>query len=138
MKSRTRPSRSTCSRRSRRPAPARVSMFPPKEALAPSSAARRHCRFSWIAPKTFAPATARWCSSRAKRAWANRGSSTSSAAGLSPMAFSWLTGRCISYGADIPYVPIVDLTKSACGIEESDPEAVIDAKLTERVETGRR
>ena len=44
-----------------------------------------------------------------------------------------LLGRCISYGADIPYVPIVDLVRSACGIEEADPEPVIDAKLTARV-----
>jgi class 3 adenylate cyclase/tetratricopeptide (TPR) repeat protein len=46
----------------------------------------------------------------------------------------WLLGRCISYGADIPYVPIVDLLRSACGIEEGDAEAEIDAKLTRRVE----
>ena len=45
----------------------------------------------------------------------------------------WLLGRCISYGADIPYVPIVDLTKSASGIDETDPEAEMDAKLTARV-----
>jgi class 3 adenylate cyclase/tetratricopeptide (TPR) repeat protein len=46
----------------------------------------------------------------------------------------WLLGRCISYGADIPYVPIVDLVRSACGIEEADAERVMDAKLTRRVE----
>jgi class 3 adenylate cyclase/tetratricopeptide (TPR) repeat protein len=45
----------------------------------------------------------------------------------------WLLGRCISYGADIPYVPIVDLTKSASGIDETDTEAEMDAKLTARV-----
>jgi class 3 adenylate cyclase/tetratricopeptide (TPR) repeat protein len=52
---------------------------------------------------------------------------------LEPGDLLWLTGRCISYGADIPYVPIVDLTKSVCGIEETDPETAIDTKLTERV-----
>jgi class 3 adenylate cyclase/tetratricopeptide (TPR) repeat protein len=42
----------------------------------------------------------------------------------------WLLGRCISYGADIPYVPIVDLLRTAAGIEESDDETTMDAKLT--------
>src|SRR6478672_4996393 len=46
----------------------------------------------------------------------------------------WLLGRCISYGADIPYVPIVDLARSACGVEEADDEAVIIDKLTRRVD----
>jgi len=45
----------------------------------------------------------------------------------------WLLGRCISYGVDIPYLPIVDLTKSASGIDETDTEAEMDAKLTARV-----
>ena len=46
----------------------------------------------------------------------------------------WLLGRCISYGADIPYVPIVDLARSACGVEEADDEAVIIDKLARRVD----
>ena len=46
----------------------------------------------------------------------------------------WLTGRCISYGADISYVPIVDLIKDACGIEEADGETAIVAKLDAAVE----
>jgi class 3 adenylate cyclase/tetratricopeptide (TPR) repeat protein len=46
----------------------------------------------------------------------------------------WLLGRCISYGADIPYVPIVDLARSACGVEEADAEDVIIEKLTRRVD----
>ncbi len=45
----------------------------------------------------------------------------------------WLLGRCISYGVDIPYVPIVDLTKSASDIDETDPEDEMNAKLTARV-----
>ncbi len=45
----------------------------------------------------------------------------------------WLLGRCISYGVDIPYVPIVDLMRRACGVEEADPEDVIAAKLSARV-----
>jgi class 3 adenylate cyclase/tetratricopeptide (TPR) repeat protein len=46
----------------------------------------------------------------------------------------WLLGRCISYGADIPYGPIVDLLRSAADIEETDAEEVMDAKLTTKVE----
>lgn len=46
----------------------------------------------------------------------------------------WLLGRCISYGAEIPYVPIVDLLRSATDIEETDDEALMDAKLTARVD----
>ena len=37
----------------------------------------------------------------------------------------WLTGRCISYGQAIAYVPVVDVVKDACGIEEADGEDVI-------------
>ena len=46
----------------------------------------------------------------------------------------WLTGRCISYGADIPYVPVIDLIKDASGIEEADDEAAMLAKLDAAVE----
>ncbi len=46
----------------------------------------------------------------------------------------WLTGRCISYGADIPYVPVVDLIKDASGIEEADGETAMVAKLDAAVE----
>ena len=42
----------------------------------------------------------------------------------------WLLGRCISYGADIPYVPIVDLVRSACRIDETDADAEMNTKLT--------
>ena len=45
----------------------------------------------------------------------------------------WLSGRCISYGAGIPYVPITDLTRLACGIEEADTEAMMATKLATRV-----
>jgi len=42
---------------------------------------------------------------------------------------TWLTGRCISYGSDIAYLPIVDIVKDACGIEEADGEDAMRAKL---------
>ena len=48
---------------------------------------------------------------------------------VEPEDVMWLTGRCISYGADIAYVPVIDLIKDACGIEEIDAEEEIAAKL---------
>ena len=53
---------------------------------------------------------------------------------ISDLDHVWLLGRCISYGADIPYVPIVDLLRSATGIEETDDETAMDAKLVARVD----
>ena len=38
---------------------------------------------------------------------------------------SILEGRCLSYGAAIPYVPVLDLLRAACGITEMDtPEQI--------------
>jgi class 3 adenylate cyclase/tetratricopeptide (TPR) repeat protein len=33
---------------------------------------------------------------------------------------TWLEGRCLSYGSTIPYLPILDLLRGACGIAETD------------------
>jgi class 3 adenylate cyclase/tetratricopeptide (TPR) repeat protein len=44
-------------------------------------------------------------------------------------AATWLVGRCISYGGDIPYLPIVDLVKDAFQIDESDSEPEVIAKV---------
>jgi class 3 adenylate cyclase len=45
---------------------------------------------------------------------------------------TWLEGRCVSYGTAIPYLLILDLLRSNCGILETDtPESVI-----ERVRSG--
>ena len=36
-----------------------------------------------------------------------------------------LEGRCLSYGAAIPYLPVLDLLRAACGVAETDtPEQV--------------
>jgi class 3 adenylate cyclase/tetratricopeptide (TPR) repeat protein len=40
-----------------------------------------------------------------------------------------LEGRCLSYGANVPYVPVLDVLRSLCGIAISDPGKVIDEKL---------
>ena len=42
---------------------------------------------------------------------------------------TWIVGRCISYGADIPYLPIVDLVKDAFSIEEQDEEGDVGQKV---------
>jgi len=32
-----------------------------------------------------------------------------------------LEGRCVSYGSFLPYLPVADLVRACCGVEESDP-----------------
>jgi class 3 adenylate cyclase/tetratricopeptide (TPR) repeat protein len=34
---------------------------------------------------------------------------------------TWLEGRCLSYGGTIPYLPVLELLRGACGIAEVDP-----------------
>jgi AAA ATPase-like protein len=34
---------------------------------------------------------------------------------------TWLEGRCLSYGSTIPYLPVLDLLRAACGIAHVDP-----------------
>jgi class 3 adenylate cyclase/tetratricopeptide (TPR) repeat protein len=46
---------------------------------------------------------------------------------------TWLEGRCISYGRDIAYLPIVDVLKESFGIEELDDEAAIVDKVERSV-----
>jgi tetratricopeptide (TPR) repeat protein len=47
-------------------------------------------------------------------------------------AVTWLEGQCLSYGKNIPYRPIIDIVKSAFGIEEGDSEAHIIQLIAER------
>lgn len=42
---------------------------------------------------------------------------------------TWLEGHCISYGKRIPYLPITELVKRNFGVEESDSEDQIIAKV---------
>jgi class 3 adenylate cyclase/tetratricopeptide (TPR) repeat protein len=44
----------------------------------------------------------------------------------------WLEGHCISYGRNIPYLPIIDLVKARYAVEEGDD----DARIIERVDRG--
>jgi class 3 adenylate cyclase/tetratricopeptide (TPR) repeat protein len=42
---------------------------------------------------------------------------------------TWLTGRCISYGKEMAYLPIIDLLKYNFQVEEGDDDAIISAKI---------
>jgi predicted ATPase len=47
---------------------------------------------------------------------------------------TWLTGRCISYGKEMAYLPIIDLLKHNFQVEEGDDEAIIIAKIERDME----
>jgi class 3 adenylate cyclase/tetratricopeptide (TPR) repeat protein len=42
---------------------------------------------------------------------------------------AWLEGRCLSYGAAMPYLPVLELLRGACGLADADPPE----RATERV-----
>jgi class 3 adenylate cyclase/tetratricopeptide (TPR) repeat protein len=42
---------------------------------------------------------------------------------------TYLEGRCLSYGGNIPYLPVVDQLRNNCGITETDPPDVIAQKV---------
>jgi class 3 adenylate cyclase/tetratricopeptide (TPR) repeat protein len=44
---------------------------------------------------------------------------------------TWIEGRCLSYGTAIPYLLVLDLLRSICGIVESDTPEAIAEKLRE-------
>lgn len=50
---------------------------------------------------------------------------------------TWLVGRCISYGADIAYLPLIDLLKDGFDIEESDDVTTVAAKVDARADADR-
>ncbi len=42
---------------------------------------------------------------------------------------TWVEGRCLSYGTAIPYMLVLDMLRSNCGIAETDPPEVIAEKV---------
>jgi len=46
-------------------------------------------------------------------------------------AATWLEGHCISYGKNIPYLPIIDILKGNFGVQEADNNAAIIRKVDE-------
>ena len=52
---------------------------------------------------------------------------------LGAESFRWLEGRCVSYGRNFPYLPVVDLLKAVFGVAEDDDEGRIIARVDEAV-----
>jgi inosine-uridine nucleoside N-ribohydrolase len=48
-------------------------------------------------------------------------------------SFLWLTGRCISFGSHMPYLPVVDFLKRYLRIEEHDDELAVIQKCEQAV-----
>lgn len=48
---------------------------------------------------------------------------------LAAEPFRWLSGRCLSYGRRMVYVPIIDLVKDALQIDAEDDPGVMSAKV---------
>lgn len=46
---------------------------------------------------------------------------------------AWEEGRCISYGAEVPYGPFVEMLRAWLGLEEGDAELAVRTKLRARV-----
>ena len=44
-----------------------------------------------------------------------------------------MKGRCLHYGGSMPYLPILDVTRSFIGVKEGEQEHVIRQKLKERI-----
>jgi class 3 adenylate cyclase len=46
---------------------------------------------------------------------------------------AWAEGRCISYGAEVPYGPFVEILRTWLGVEEGDPDLAVRTKLRARI-----
>jgi class 3 adenylate cyclase/tetratricopeptide (TPR) repeat protein len=47
--------------------------------------------------------------------------------------YTYFEGRCLHYGGSMPYLPILDVTRSFIGVKEGEQEQVIRQKLKERI-----
>jgi class 3 adenylate cyclase/tetratricopeptide (TPR) repeat protein len=47
--------------------------------------------------------------------------------------YTYFEGRCLHYGGSMPYLPILDVTRSFIGVKEGEQEHVIRNKLKERI-----
>ena len=47
--------------------------------------------------------------------------------------YRYYEGRCLHYGGSMPYLPILDITRSLIGVKEGEQEHVIRQKLKERI-----
>jgi class 3 adenylate cyclase len=48
---------------------------------------------------------------------------------LADKRITYLEGRCLSYGSSIPYLPILDLVRANCGIQDGDEPAAVAEKV---------
>jgi class 3 adenylate cyclase/tetratricopeptide (TPR) repeat protein len=48
---------------------------------------------------------------------------------LAAESITWVEGRCLSYGTSMPYLLVIDLLRSNCGIVETDAPDAIAAKV---------
>lgn len=48
---------------------------------------------------------------------------------LRDQAVTYCMGRCLSYGSAMPYVPVIGLLREICGINDTDPAAVMATRL---------
>jgi tetratricopeptide (TPR) repeat protein len=56
---------------------------------------------------------------------------------LTAESVTWVEGRCLSYGTSIPYLLIIDLLRSNCGIVETDtPDAIAEKVRSSLREVG--
>jgi class 3 adenylate cyclase/tetratricopeptide (TPR) repeat protein len=47
--------------------------------------------------------------------------------------YTYFEGRCLHYGGSMPYLPILDVTRSFIGVKEGEQEHIIRQKLNERI-----
>ena len=47
---------------------------------------------------------------------------------------TYLEGRCLSFGASIPYLPVIDIIRANCGISDADARRRVREKLASRLE----
>jgi class 3 adenylate cyclase/tetratricopeptide (TPR) repeat protein len=52
---------------------------------------------------------------------------------LAAESVTWVEGRCLSYGTSIPYLLVIDLLRSHCGIVETDTPDAIAEKVRSRL-----
>ena len=48
---------------------------------------------------------------------------------LGARQITYLEGRCLSYGGSVPYLPILDLVRANCGIQDGDGPAAVAEKV---------
>ncbi len=53
--------------------------------------------------------------------------------GLAQTTYTYVTGQCLSYATTTPYWTVSELVQHACGLQETDGDVVLQAKVHERL-----